>query len=134
MKRYIPLLLLLFLTGCSGNVKVSGKVQFSDGSPLTSGIVTFDDGKNNFSGKVQPDGSFSIGQLRDGQGIPKGKYKAVIGDAFIETIVDENKPPVIEYLVDNKYSSPSTSGFEFDITGKKTDIVLTVEKPPGKKK
>jgi hypothetical protein len=128
MQRYILIILFLFLTGC-GQIKVSGKVTFPDGSPLTTGRVLFDDGKNNYSGMIQNDGSFSVGMLKDGQGIPRGKYNVAIVDAITEEFPGPGVPPIVAYLIASKFRSPRTSGLEYDIQKKTTDIHITVEKP-----
>jgi hypothetical protein len=126
MQRYILIILFLFLTGC-GQIKVSGKVTFPDGSPLTTGRVLFADDKNNYSGKIQQDGSFSLGMLKDGQGIPRGKYKVAVVDAITEEFPAPDKPPIVTYWVAQKFCSPTTSGIEYDIQKRTTNISIVVE-------
>ena len=55
----------LMFTGCGGGGtnKVTGTVKFSDGSPLTSGTVSFNsDGFSTF-GDIQSDGTCEVGAL-----------------------------------------------------------------------
>lgn len=128
MQRYIFIILFLFLTGC-GQIKVSGKVTFPDGSLLTTGRVLFDDGKNNYSGTIQKDGSFSVGMLKDGRGIPRGKYNVAVVDAITEEFPGPGKPPIVTYLIAPKFRSPNTSGIEYDIQKNTTNISIVVERP-----
>ncbi|MDR3198782.1 MAG: hypothetical protein LBU34_13020 [Planctomycetaceae bacterium] len=126
MQRYIFLILLLFLTGC-GQIKISGKVTFPDGLPLTTGRVIFANETNNYSGTIQQDGSFRVGMLKDGQGIPRGKYKVAVVDAITEEFPGPRKPPIVTYLVAQKFRSPTTSGIEYDIRKNTTNISIVVE-------
>jgi hypothetical protein len=127
MQRYILIILFLFLTGC-GQIKVSGKVTFPDGSPLTTGRVIFANETNNYSGKIRQDGSFSIGMLKDGQGIPRGKYKVAVVDAITEEFPEPRKPPIVTYLIAQQFRSPTTSGIEYDIQKATTNISIVVER------
>jgi hypothetical protein len=130
-------LILLFLSlmfisalGCSNAVTVKGKVTFSDGTPLEVGEVVFENDKRTFSGKIQEGGTFSMGQLKDGQGIPPGKYRVYISETFLEEfLTPPGSPfPKTTQLVAAKYNDPKTSGFEYDIQKATTDISIVVEK------
>ena len=75
--RLMPgvLLLCLFLTGCgSGNVSVTGTVTYSDtGEPVMSGMIVFS--SDDVIGRAAiNNGRYSIGVLRDGDGVPPGTY------------------------------------------------------------
>ncbi|MCL2117381.1 MAG: hypothetical protein FWH27_03030 [Planctomycetaceae bacterium] len=79
MKHCLYLIILsplVFLTfGCNNNVKVVGTVKYSgDGSLVNSGEIVFSDGANSARGSIK-DGRYSVGLLKDGQGIPKGTYQ-----------------------------------------------------------
>jgi hypothetical protein len=137
-----PLLILLLILsgGCSDAVVVSGKVVFSDGEPVDSGKVVFQDEKNSFTAKIREDGSFSMGQLKDGQGIPRGHYQVYIAEAV--HYVSNDKPPAnvlespgglqMQWIVDAKYRTPGESGLEYDIQKRTTGISIVVEKPENK--
>jgi hypothetical protein len=125
----ILLLLLPCLFGCSDAVAVKGKVTFADGEPLEIGKVVFENDTKTFTGKIQKDGTFSMGQLKEGQGIPPGKYRVYVSEAFLEEITDGVPFPKITHLIAEKYRSPQTSGLEYDIQKKTTDISITIEKP-----
>jgi hypothetical protein len=120
---------VLFLTmiGC-GNPRVTGNVTFSDGTPLSKGQVVFEDEKNTYIGKIQPNGAFRMGVLKDGEGIPSGKYKVAIYGANDEEIVDPEAAPVVTPLIAPQFRSTKTSGIEYDIS-KSIKIAIVVEKP-----
>lgn len=121
--------LLTLLIGCSDNVNVSGKVVFSDGTPVSKGKAVFENEKYLYSGQIQSDGSFTLGVLKDGEGIPPGKYRVGIADAVQLDFAQQGQPPKMTYLVADKFRLPKSSGLEYDITGKTTGIEIVVEKP-----
>ncbi|MDR1384976.1 MAG: carboxypeptidase-like regulatory domain-containing protein [Planctomycetaceae bacterium] len=121
---YLPLLLLsIFLAGCSNAITVKGKVEFSDGQPLEFGKVVFENDKNSFVGRIGKDGNFSMGRLKDGNGIPRGNYRVYIAETH-KMIRDNKYAPQI----DKKFSSSDTSNLQFDIQKKTTDISIVVER------
>ncbi|MDR2170834.1 MAG: hypothetical protein LBP59_11885 [Planctomycetaceae bacterium] len=124
----LSLLLILFIAGCGSNVKVSGKVTFSDGSPLEKGKVVFENDRYSFFGTIQKDGTFRLGRYKDGDGIIAGKYQVAV-NSFTAT-VGEGLMPSVTYFVAEKFRSTKTSGIEFDIQKKTTDISIIVEPPP----
>jgi hypothetical protein len=133
MKKYlfskgVVLFLLLLSIGC-GQIKVGGKVTFSDGSPLSKGKVIFENDKSTFTANIREDGSFNMGILKDGQGIPAGKYNVAIAEAFDEDFPAADKPPIIKHLIAEKFRSTKTSGIEHDIKKNTRDISIVVEKP-----
>ena len=83
----VLILALLFATGCSGNVAVKGRVTYSDnGEPVQSGLVVFIGEKEMGRGAIK-NGRYSVGLLKDGDGIPPGTY-TVSADSY-ETPVYE---------------------------------------------
>jgi hypothetical protein len=68
------LLMCLFVLGCSQNVKVTGKVTYSDnGDPVKFGTVIFT-GEKEFGQGTINDGKYSVGLSKDGEGILPGTY------------------------------------------------------------
>ena len=68
------LLVCLVTFGCSGKVKVSGTVTYSDtGEPVKFGMVVFTGEKENGRGAIN-NGKYSVGIVEDGDGIPPGTY------------------------------------------------------------
>ena len=131
---------LLSLTGCSGNVQLSGKVTFSDdGSPLTCGRVCFLADDLQAFGDLKADGTFVVGTSSPNDGLPLGSYKVFItgavrtvesvertqklGDETLK-IVDE----VTESLIDKKFTSPSTSGLTLEVTPSTRHYPIRVER------
>ena len=68
------LLMCPFAFGCSQKVKVSGTVTYSDtGEPVKFGMVIFNGEKEVGRGAIK-DGKYSIGLLKDGDGVLPGTY------------------------------------------------------------
>jgi hypothetical protein len=142
-KTLLPLIMLLlvivFIAGC-GDTTVTGKVTFPDGTPLTTGQVMFQ--KEGFvaSGNLRPDGTYSAGKLKDGDGLPPGRYQVFItgattfgGAAPPPPAVSQGGPPPANiakpvFLIDPKYTVPHTSGLTVDVNGK-TEFNIKVEPP-----
>ncbi|PQO44296.1 hypothetical protein [Blastopirellula marina] len=121
MTRQIAFCLLAlaaFAIGCgeSGSI-IQGKVQFSDGSPLTVGELIFDDGAYSEVAPIDDQGNFTI--LK---GMPDGIYKITIQGAA-EGEYANPKP-----LVDNRYIDYGTTDLELTVQGSARDIVLTVDR------
>ncbi len=105
------LLVALVCVGCSGKGKVTGKVTLSDGTAATEGEITFNSVKNMGKSQIGRDGSFSMGEFRDGDGLPAATYKVSIAGV----------PGA-----DKKYALPETSGFTVEVPkgGLKHDFKL----------
>jgi hypothetical protein len=129
MRSHLPLILfalaVLCLIGCN-QPKVSGKVVFLDGSPLTTGTVTFENDQHMYRGQIKSDGTFSMGMLKDGEGIPPGEYRVAVEAIDPETDIDDRDP---QLFVHRRYASASTSGITYNIQKNTRDIVIEVEKP-----
>jgi hypothetical protein len=129
------LALLVGVAGCgSGRYPVTGRVLYKDGSPVTEGTVIGEaaegDRKVMAQGAVQPDGSFSWGTERPGDGAWPGKYRVVVvARALGEAEAAKGMLPAI----DPKYSNPQTSGIEFDIKETHNEFTITVTRPVRKK-
>lgn len=124
-------LLAVLATGCgSGFTPFGGRVCFSDGTPLPKGQVRFVSQTHMATGVIQPDGSFQLGSLDVGDGLPPGEYRITIVGAVEETIdpattyVISSKP-----LIDKRYEENETSGLTCVVTESKRDYQITVEPP-----
>lgn len=88
-----------------------------------------------FQGGLQKDGRFSIGEWKDGDGIPPGQYRVWIANANkIENVYDKTGEKIInrieKIVIDKKYESPETSGLTFEIKpGEKNVIEIIIKKP-----
>ena len=138
---FVLLLIFVALAGC-GDPKVTGKVTFPDGSPLTAGQVMFQSEGFIGSGNIQSDGTYSAGKLKDGDGLPPGKYQVFITGAVAydesdlelqsaEVVIGQRpmfKTPIPTVLISSKYQAPKSSGLTVDVNGR-TKYDITVEKP-----
>jgi len=96
---------VLLAAGCGGNVKVTGKVTFPDGEPLTTGQVVFENEKISAMGKLTGDGTYTLGTDKESNGIPKGQYRVYITGA-----VTYGDPPQIPAATGGTYNPAGNSG------------------------
>jgi len=124
--------------GCNGNVHISGKVTYSDGTPLSIGQIIFTDYFYMARSDINKDGEYSLHSIRRNDGIKRGTYKVYITGAMRfqpSDDVTENKglaPSRLdstEFLIDNQYMIPDTSGWEFEL--KKSQKIDLIVYPPG---
>ena len=125
--RFLPLSLFLCLfVGCgSPGPQVTGKVTFTDGSPLTVGEVFFDNGQILARARIKPDGTFSLGMTKDGEGVPVGSYKVSIFGALDFT----NNPRFGDGVIDEKYTNTSTSGLTYEVKSDQKNVFDIVVEP-----
>ncbi|MGL4943014.1 MAG: hypothetical protein ACRC46_07475 [Thermoguttaceae bacterium] len=131
------LLAVVTLFGCGSGTKVSGKVTFSDGKPLTVGRVVFTNGTLSASGGINKNGEFRMGMSKDGDGVPEGSYKVYITEARVPgdhslAQKDEDGVTFTPFVdaIDPKFASADRSGLTCEVKGT-TKYDITVE-PPGK--
>jgi len=137
MWRYFFYCILLgLLVGCSGNVKLRGKVTYSDdGSPVTAGTVAFlSDGKMA-RGSIQKDGTYVVGFERMKDGLPPGEYEVFISNAFL---FGEYNPVTETHdmvpLIDGKYAHHKTSGLTVSVNARTKAYHIEVDRytPPSR--
>ena len=136
MQRFfctLALCSLVFVVGCGGNVVITGTAATADGTPITQGTVTFTNAQGQFSGDIQPNGTFRPGRMRDGDGIPPGHYQVFVTGVVREvpgTPDLDPEDPRFRYatfvtIVHPRYSDPATSGLSIDTAQTKTlNLVL----------
>jgi len=113
------LCVLLPLSGCGGGVKAGGSVSFADGTAVTGGTVVFSDAQHQYTGAIQPDGTFQLGGLKPGDGLPPGRYRVAVIEVY------EGGAPIL----DEKYESPDRSEISFEVTGGRNEpFSITVER------
>lgn len=145
-KFFFPMLTvsLILLIGCSNQVRVSGKVTFDDGSPVTAGKVIFEnDAFFQAVGQIKPDGTYRLGSYDLADGVPRGNYKVYITGAVsaeersVSTRAQTGEKsmgkssvsmPVFTKLIHSKYEKPETSGLTCDVK-KSTIYDIKVERP-----
>lgn len=111
---------------------VRGKVLFSDGTPVRSGVVELLSAEfgETATGRIEPDGSFVLGTFREDDGACSGRHGAIVVQMIITDSVtthqrDHGDP------VDPRFGSYETSGLEVDIQPVElNEITLTVERRP----
>ena len=132
----LPVVLLaVSLSGCGENVRLQGKVTFSDdNSPLTGGAVYFETDDYVARGELKPDGSYQVGSLSSRDGILPGTYRVYITGATRDVGVDKDGMPISESLIDGKYASGTTSGLEIDVTNETRRFDIVVDRPATAKK
>jgi len=87
LRTILYLLPLVIVVGCGGDAaKVTGTVTLADGTPLTSGLVTFESATTNVVGNLDNQGRFSLFQARPGDRVPPGTYRGMI---FYDTSAQE---------------------------------------------
>ena len=97
----ILLLVCLFTLGCGKYVKVSGTVTYSDtGESVEFGTVVFSSANEEGRGAIN-DGKYSVGRIKDGDGILPGTY----------TISSDSYPPPPQLL------APSMTDMQGNIVG-----------------
>jgi hypothetical protein len=127
----VALLLLLGVTGCGGkSYPVHGKVTYPDGTPLTEGLVVFEQqqegGKAIMArGDIQPDGTYRLSTNKPGDGVPPGKYRVMVVPKSDLNEVD--KPAAVPF--DASFSEFTTSRLEFEVKANATEFPIQVTKP-----
>jgi len=141
-------LVCLGVAGCSKFVPLRGTVTFSDdGSPLTTGFVYFDNGKDLARGKINADGTYVMGSLKNTDGLAPGLYKVYVqaigpdpsgATMKVNSVVAPGSDPatsgevfaVLVSLVDDKFASAETSGLECNVDRKTKTHDITVDRHP----
>ena len=132
---FVLLLVCVLFSGCGKGVKVSGKVSFSDGTPLDVGKVCFSDGNLTVYGTINEKGEYKMGVNTDGEGIPPGSYVVSIVNAtkpdsrYMIKSEDDGDYPLDVTVIDLKFSNGKTSGLTCEVKGSPT-YDIKVEKPP----
>ncbi|MDR1492199.1 MAG: hypothetical protein LBT05_05725 [Planctomycetaceae bacterium] len=113
---YIALAISLAFAGCNnGKVGLSGKVTYTDGTPLGIGEIYFHTAAYEARGTLKPDGTYVVGSISDKDGLPKGKYNVYIFGAQKPSGKTRDGMDIMVSLIDEKYLSPETSGITVDI-------------------
>lgn len=127
-------ILLVCLLGCSENEKLTGTIRFSDGEPLTTGTIIFENERFLSRSFIKKDGSYNVGSLKAGDGIPPGRYRVYITGAMgsyddPESTEGEKLFP----LVAQEFMFKDRTPLEIEIPGEKVfDIVVERPKKPKK--
>ena len=100
-------------------VPVKGKVTYK-GKPMTVGTVRFEpDGYGRMaSGKIQPDGTFVLNTLKEGDGVAIGHHRVFVTDVEKSLTKDRNF---------KKYMGAATSKVEVDVDSEHTEFPLDLK-------
>ena len=129
MTRKLLVLLLLLaglsLAGCGDHCRLSGKVTFSDGKPVTSGMVIFSTASFQAKGEIQSDGSYIAGSEKVRNGIPAGTYQVSV-TGITKSVPGMSGMPNFIPICDEKYLNATSSGLTCTVPapGNKYDLVL----------
>ena len=133
MKKFATTLAFLVvscLLGCGGgNVGMSGTVTFSDnGEPLQLGTVYFSSPSFESRGRLDEKGNYTIGSLKESDGLPKGTYTVYVNGAnrFEGSEAEGNFRMVP--LIDRKFTQPETSGLTVNVDGKSKRFDFKVDR------
>jgi hypothetical protein len=131
---FFALFPVLIFTGCSDKTQISGQVTYTDETPVYPGKVCFTAGKNTFYGRLNKEGRYSVGEFKDGEGIPAGKYDVWVAETgYAVEIIKNGKPTGLYDSVERvsaKYTNPNPECPKYELKrgGSKT-FDFTVEKP-----
>ncbi len=124
--------LILVAVGCSDKHPVSGRVVFTDGTPvpLVSIIFESEDRKTSAVGKADKDGYFEMLFEVPGDGVPPGKYDVALkAPHYMDLLPDEGKlSPGPGWGLKKKYRSGSSSGISFNVDHTISDAKIEIEK------
>ena len=95
-----------------------------DGAPLTTGMVHFMPESGRVAkGKINGDGSYTLGTYGDEDGAIVGRHKVFIIALEGESEVAFESDEPVKSLVPERYTSPGTSGFEIEVKAGETNEV-----------
>lgn len=139
--RYLAIIAaitLLAAAGCSGNVKLSGTVSYSDdGAPVEAGTVCFASTTGDFMarGNIE-NGNFTVSSIKENDGLPPGTYDVYF--TGIEGVVKEGSTnadgestePETAPTIDLKYLSASTSGIQQTVDKSTKTVEYKLDRNP----
>lgn len=134
-------ILACLVAGCSGGSggrTITGKVTFSDGSPLTKGVLSITNDDASSRGAIKPDGTFTLENVLDGEylvaitGATEGGANGETGDDSMQyneqgNLIEASPAAAPKSLIPEKYADPTKSGLTLTVPSDKYEI--QVEKP-----
>ncbi|MDO5552359.1 MAG: hypothetical protein Q4G68_01230 [Planctomycetia bacterium] len=135
MKKFLCTMIVVtaaMCCGCGNNMRVSGKVTFDDGSPLTTGTVLFQGEKTTARGQLEKDGTFTLGATKENDGLPRGETYSVCIIGANEPLPTKGGMNMALPLIADKYTSFEKSGLTFVADGKTKEMNFVVERPDEK--
>jgi hypothetical protein len=124
------ILLTLAGSGCGrSNAQVSGKAQFSDGSPLTGEVrvIRFEptadspaEVRKSAFADIEPDGTFQMMTRQYGDGVIPGKYHVTF--TVFKTAMGQ------ESAIPKRYTAAELTPFSIEVSGDVQDLRYELEK------
>lgn len=122
------------LAGCKRYVPMGGSVSFKDGEKLSSGTVYFESGNTSGFGIINKDGTYEMGMIKPGEGVPPGEYTVYLGSPVHSSTKqgDGKRAPSLSTtpLVDPRYTSSQTSDLKVVVTPEKKIYDIVVPRNP----
>ncbi len=126
--------IVVLFVGCRGSdrlptYKATGKITFSDGTPLEGGTILFEPTERvrGARGLIGTDGTFTLGTYESSDGAVAGKHVA----AIIPSVPDDFDPDAgrVPRTIHQRYTHMDTSGLEFEVKPEgSNDYQITVER------
>ncbi len=116
---------------------VTGKVVFSDGSPLRGGTIMFQsrskgDAVFNARGLIKEDGTFAITTFEPNDGAVAGEHRVLVRES---APVNEFQPAAASArTVDPRYLSFDTSGLTVNVKEKSNDLTIQIDRSASRRK
>ena len=134
MGAFFFLVCLMCSVGCGGiaTYPVSGSLEFEDGEPVMFGTIEFlnRDTKLNARGKINRDGSFSVGTFEKEDGAVLGVHEVTI-QQFTSLPLTANQNVKIDHdhgkLVADKYKTYESSDLRVTIKKPNNELRLVVD-------
>ena len=138
-------LAVAWIAGCEpggpATEPVTGKVTFTDGSPVPQGTVVFYSEKVTPMGQIKEDGSYTL-YTGEKEGAPVGNYTIYFmgmdSGGYVAPKQDEETGEILEEaeaasgsVVAEKYLSPEDSDIKKEVTSGPNQIDISVEKGTG---
>ncbi len=97
-------------------IPVKGKVVYK-GMPMTRGVVTFepDDYGRPASGRIEPDGSFTLSTHQAGDGVVPGHHRVTVTETGVKSPRDQ---------LAKKWASAAASGLTADVDADHNEFTL----------
>lgn len=126
-RKILVIFCCALLAGCGQHVSLRGRITFSDDqTPLTRGMVFFENDLMQARGRIGPDGRYRVGTFKDDDGLPPGPYRIYICGAFADEPPGSPRPP--RSLIDAKYEDSRTSNLTVVVDGKTKRFDIQVDR------
>ncbi len=136
---FLAAIILPSLSGCNSDqlptYPVEGTIRFADGTFPKFGDIEFynEDHRINARGKINRDGSFTVGTYAQKDGAVEGKQKIIviqISGTYLTAKYNDDIKHDHGALVNTSYFDYRTSDLEWDIQAETNKVELVVRKNP----